>query len=301
MDSIQTIQSLFEKYTSSYQFYFKDLQTGKDFELGSHHKKYPICSCFKLAVLMAYFDSIQDASDLDQEVLLHPNHFSPGGGMVNYLNTAVKFTHLQLAQLMIAFSDGTATDYFMNKLGVAQVQKTLQDLSPESSISKTLKEMVNVFNHDYLQGIATGQSKAQICQALFQNHFQNTDYIHGRALAMLAWNTYQRAQAHRFAEPLLAILHAPRALPRTAMFNHPKLKYIGKSGSLGFGYFMNDSGVILHENKILGYFGYTSEGWVHSKELNEIVLGLIGTHLAHYFQIPPAPHSYSPQTMELLE
>ena len=48
------IAAIFERFTSGYHFYLEDLRSGESVELGER-AAWPIGSCFKLAVPLAYF------------------------------------------------------------------------------------------------------------------------------------------------------------------------------------------------------------------------------------------------------
>lgn len=142
------IAAIFERFTSGYHFYLEDLRSGESVELGER-AAWPIGSCFKLAVLIAYFEALADGSlppdSLEAETLIPPERFSTGGGVVNLLDTPLSLTDRQMLRLMIAASDGTATDVLIDKLGLERVRATLKRAAPDSTLACGLDEMVRRF------------------------------------------------------------------------------------------------------------------------------------------------------------
>ncbi len=142
------IEAIFERFTTGYHFYLEDLRSGESVELGER-AAWPIGSCFKLAVLMAYFEALADGTlppgSLDSETVVPPERFSIGGGVVNLLDTPIRLSDRQMLRLMIAASDGTSTDFLIDKLGLERVQETLRRAAPDSTLTCGLDEMVRRF------------------------------------------------------------------------------------------------------------------------------------------------------------
>lgn len=142
------IAAIFDRFTTGYHFYLEDLRSGDRVELGDPGP-WPIGSCFKLAVLVAYFEALIDGSlppdSLDTETLIPPESFSTGGGVITLLDSAIRLTDRHLLHWMLAASDGTATDVLIAKLGLARVQQTLSRLAPASTLTCNLNDMVERF------------------------------------------------------------------------------------------------------------------------------------------------------------
>ena len=142
------IAAIFDRFTTGWHFYLRDLRSGEEVELGQR-KAWPIGSCFKLAVLVAYFDALADGTlppdSLDRETLIPPERFAIGGGVVNLLDSAIRLTDRHMLHLMLAASDGTATDVLIDRLGLDRVQATLKRLAPSSSVASNLNDMVAAF------------------------------------------------------------------------------------------------------------------------------------------------------------
>jgi beta-lactamase class A len=142
------IASIFDRFTTGYHFYLEDLRSGERVELGDRGP-WPIGSCFKLAVLVAYFEALIDGSlppdSLDAETVIPPERFSTGGGVITLLDSPIRLTDRHLLHWMLAASDGTATDVLIAKLGLTRVQKTLSRLAPSSTLACNLNDMVERF------------------------------------------------------------------------------------------------------------------------------------------------------------
>jgi beta-lactamase class A len=168
---LTSIQRIFERYTGRYHFYLRDLVGGAEFEFGTPGR-YPLCSCFKLAVLGALFDSLSSESQLEEEVLFTPEQFSPGGGVLSYLTVPVRLTVFQLAEFMMAFSDGTATDEFCARVGKERVRAYLARYTRNSAWSRNLREVVATYNAALLgllqQGVGREAANEHILATLLR-------------------------------------------------------------------------------------------------------------------------------------
>lgn len=292
MDHLNEIDRIFKKYATDYHFYLRDLVNNKEYELGVK-KNYPICSCFKLAVLMAFFDSLESESQLDEEVVIQPEDFSPGVGILNYGKSAFKATYFQLAQMMMSFSDGTATDILMKKIEISQINIIIKNGRPHTRITKNLKEMVNEFQrHHLISNLRDNPNK--------QYTFEDTS--NAIELSSLATDAFQFIPKRISREKYLECLDTKKLLGRTALYFGQEIKAVGKTGSFGYGFFANDCGVLVQNDKAVGSFGITSQGFVVDKDIVEIIFGLIGLKLIDLIGLSHTPNvRYSERTRRLLE
>ena len=144
MQSSAALTQLFTQHTRLWHFWMRDLRNGEVLELGTR-RAYPIGSCFKLAVLMAYFEALQEPAELDTPVLIPPERFRVGAGVINVLDSAVTLTWRQMLHLMLAASDGTCTDWLIARLGLPAVNAVLQRYAPDSHLATDLGDMVAAF------------------------------------------------------------------------------------------------------------------------------------------------------------
>ncbi len=292
MDPLEKIKTIFEKYTTSYHFYLRDLVNNKVYEFG-RKKRYPFCSCFKLAVLMAYFDSLKDESELFEEIIIHPEKFSPGGGIINYFTTPVKFTYFQLAQMMMSFSDGTATDVLIEKSQLKLISEKIQSITEDSQLTTNLGTMVKTFQVDFLKGKETRSENIKNAgKESIKFNYTNAEDLADLALSA---SKYKNNQFYN------QLLRTSKQLPRTDLFFSESTKFIGKTGSLGYGFFVNDCGVIEHNGNPIAVLGYATEGWPLLKELVELKCGVIGIEILKHFGINDINNRFNKLSENLIE
>jgi beta-lactamase class A len=275
MDPLENIEKIFSKYTTAYHFYLRDLVNNKSYELGTK-KKYPICSCFKLGVLMAYFDSLNSVDELFVETEINPSAFSRGGGILNFFSTNLKFTHFQLAQMMMAFSDATSTDVLIEKIGIAKVDQKINQLCTNSRSTLNLDSMVKIFQSLTSDVVAKSEKFEKFTSGgnalISANSF--TDALDLNVLALEA-RTYvaknEILQKHYFE-----ILKTKKQMTRTDTFFPENVRFIGKTGSIGFGHFVSDCGVIELNGEKIAVLSYATEGWELARELVEIYCSKVG-------------------------
>jgi beta-lactamase class A len=104
----------------------KDLRTGTTFEIRPD-EVFPQASSIKLAVLYELYRQAGDGKiDLGQ-VTRPPLPRVKGGGVLQDLGDKVSFTWRDLAVMMVVWSDNEATNILIGRVGMAAVNKRLED------------------------------------------------------------------------------------------------------------------------------------------------------------------------------
>lgn len=285
------IASIFGRFTSGYHFYLEDLRSGERVELGDPGP-WPIGSCFKLAVLVAYFEALIDGSlpsdSLDAETLIPPEEFSTGGGVITLLDSPIRLTDRHLLHWMLAASDGTATDVLIKKLGLARVQQTLSKLAPGSTLTCNLNDMVEQFRR--IPGALDCKTRMWSPQEAlgFRQQTCGLGQTNAVDLAALALKTFQ------FNPPPWKIrLQSRRVWPRTEMFMGAQVRTVTKPGSLGFRYFVQDCGVIADpgSDQPLAAFGYCAQGLRLPATVVDAVMGLVGLEILRALGLDTTPNT----------
>jgi len=272
------IAAIFERFTTGFQFYLQDLRSGACVELGEAGP-WPIGSCFKLAVLVAYQEALADGTlppgSLDAENLIGPRDFSSGAGIINLLSSPIRLTDRHLLEWMLAGSDGTATDILIGKVGLNRVQATLARLAPESTLDCNLHGMIERFQR--IEGALDCKTRqwTKAAALTFRKSTCRLGQTNARDLAQLAIQTYSVITG-TWTGPL----PIRRVWPRTDMFMGSRTRTFAKTGSLGFRYFTAEAGVILDGDSAVATFGYCSEGWRLPAFLVESICGLVGLQMA---------------------
>lgn len=92
-------------------------------------KAFPLASVFKLGVLTELFHRVDEgAVRLDSRRTVHPEDLSPGGEILEFLDSGLSPTVRDLAELMIIVSDNTATDILFKMLGIRSVNPRMAAL-----------------------------------------------------------------------------------------------------------------------------------------------------------------------------
>jgi len=303
------IEAIFERFTTGYHFYLEDLRSGESVELGERGA-WPIGSCFKLAVLIAYFEALADgilpSGSLDAETVIAPERFSMGAGVLNLLDTPIRLSDRQMLSLMITASDGTATDFLIEKLGLERVQETLRRAAPDSTLTCDLGELVRRFRE--VPGALDCKTRNWTSDEArtFRETTSRLGATHAIDLARLACAGFNLPRAADFDETMLRdyvrIIEVPRfPLRRSETFLEPPFRHVAKTVSIGRNYFTAEGGVIVNGDQPIANFGYCSEGWRLPAFVVETICGLIGLEMAAALGFPQNPNwDFTPEGAKLL-
>ena len=237
------LKQLFERHTRLYHFWMQDLRNGEVVELGTRHR-YPIGSCFKLAVLMAYFDQLTDPEQLDRPVVIPVDRFRIGGGVINFLDSDTTLTERQMLHFMLAASDGTCTDWLIELLGLSRVNAVLTQYGAESVLATNLGDMVARFR-DIPPGLACKHHEFTTEALLgFNMAVSELGHTTSEDLANLAEAAWNYSKTTEWRSDYDRCLRVRRGVQRTEMFIDPAVRCFTKTGSLGLRFFMQDCGVL---------------------------------------------------------
>jgi beta-lactamase class A len=106
----------------------KHLETGETYFLDAD-RVMPTASLIKVAVLLeAYLQADEGKFKLADKVTLTAADRAPGSGILTYhFSDGATFSVRDLVRLMVAFSDNTATNLVIDKVGIARVNKRMAD------------------------------------------------------------------------------------------------------------------------------------------------------------------------------
>jgi beta-lactamase class A len=127
---------------------FRNLKTGESFSLRGDEVM-PTASLIKFPVMIeAYRQSAEKAVDLDAVITLKKADKVPGSGILTYhFSDGATFPLRDAIRLMIAFSDNTATNLVLDRIGIATTAETMEKLGcPNTKIhSKVFRRDTSVF------------------------------------------------------------------------------------------------------------------------------------------------------------
>jgi beta-lactamase class A len=106
----------------------KHLETGESFFLDAD-RVMPTASLIKVAVLLeAYHQADEGKVSLTDKVTLRNSDKVPGSGILTYhFSAGASFPLRDAVRLMMAYSDNTATNLVLDKVGIANVNKRMAD------------------------------------------------------------------------------------------------------------------------------------------------------------------------------
>jgi beta-lactamase class A len=115
----------------------KHLCTGDSFYLNADEPM-PTASLIKLAVMVETYQQALDGKvSLADKVTLHDADKVPGSGILtDHFSDGASFSLRDAVRLMIAFSDNTATNLVLDKVGIREVNKRMESLGlPNTKIN----------------------------------------------------------------------------------------------------------------------------------------------------------------------
>jgi beta-lactamase class A len=151
----------------------KDLKTGESFNYRADEPM-PTASLIKFPVMIeAYRQAAEKKVDLKDAVTLTAADKVPGSGILtNHFSDGATFPLLDAVHLMIVYSDNTATNLVLDKIGLKSTAETMEKLGyPNTKIhSKVFRRDSSVFperSQRFGLGSTTATEMVQLCEALW--------------------------------------------------------------------------------------------------------------------------------------
>lgn len=153
----------------------KNLKTGETF-FYREDVPMPTASLIKFPVMVeAYRQAAEGKIDLKDPVTLKDSDKVPGSGILtNHFSAGATFPLLDAVHLMIVYSDNTATNLVLEKIGIGSTAQTMERMGyPNSKVhSKVFRRDSSVFPERSKQfglGSTTALEMVRLCEAL-QKH-----------------------------------------------------------------------------------------------------------------------------------
>jgi beta-lactamase class A len=111
----------------------KNLETGDAASLNGG-ELFPTASVFKVPVIVELYRQVDAGRmNLDEKIVLVESDLVPGSGVLKVLSEGLMLSIRDLIELMMVFSDNTATDLLTERVGLDNVNATLRDLGLEKT------------------------------------------------------------------------------------------------------------------------------------------------------------------------
>lgn len=277
LDPVAIVSRELAPHDVIWHMYCVDLQTGRWWEAGTR-KRYPFCSCFKLAVLGAYLEQMTDPADLQRAVRIEAHHLQPGGGLLNQLQPPLDLRIEHLLHLLISHSDGTATDWLIAEIGMPAVQSFLARHAPDSRLTHTLGDLIRAYTR------FAANSPIEHRRAAYRECFEtwgvDHDYTNARDMVQLLLAVDGVLDA--------STLLWPNKQGRLGLYPREAWLLSGKGGSLGEGSYIHDSCIGFRGVERIFSFALMTEGWSQSSHCVDHIFGEIAYQLSGLYDDAPS-------------
>ena len=246
----------------------KNLKTGESYEYKADQPM-PTASLIKLPVMIAAYDAVEKGKlSLDDMIELKKEDQVPGSGVLtSHFSPGTKISLRDAIHLMIVYSDNTATNLVLDKLGLPATNELMAKLDcPETRVnSKVFRRDTSIAperSKEYGLGSTTARDMVKLCEQL-----------HGKKL--VSEKASKQMLDHMFAcEDKLKV---PRMLPSGTRVAH-------KTGSVNSS--RTDAGIIESPAGPIAFCILTNKNkdqrWTDDNE-GDLFCAEIGAAIYKYF------------------
>jgi beta-lactamase class A len=237
--------------------------------------QYPIASLYKFPLLLRAVAEC-DESVWEKKVCITPEMQAGGYGVLRGLPHNLEISLGNLAYMALFTSDGTAAEILFNS--IHSPLRTLLPLSLGKSTLLTLHhdQMVKASNTRWAE--IESESDSVKKQYLMHDFISSAKEIGGFTSAedfvCIIDQELKNARKSHFFQKLSAnhAMKSIRGVKRMFSLVPKHTHWIGKTGTLGHGYVLNDSGIIFRDGAPTDVVCITSYGWRESVEQSEFAI-----------------------------
>ncbi|GAB2531798.1 serine hydrolase [Rufibacter soli] len=166
------IQAILEKAPGIVGLVAIDLTSGEAFRF-NQEVVFPQASAIKVPILLEVYKQAQAGKfNLTEERQIAPEQVVGGTGIIKDLPDSTRFTIRNLAVLMIALSDNTATNALLDLVGMANINATMQATGLKQT--RVQRKMIQAAASGRgEENISTPAEAARILQMLYKGEFIN--------------------------------------------------------------------------------------------------------------------------------
>jgi beta-lactamase class A len=175
------LKPLIEAHQGDVAVMVQHLETGETFAHRENEPQ-PTASLIKFPVMIeAYRQSVESGLDLSQSVTLQETDKVPGSGILTtHFSAGASFPLKDAIRLMIVFSDNTATNLVLDKIGLPSTAAAMEKLGcPNTKIhSKVYRRDTSVFperSQQFGLGSTTAAEMIRLCELLHQEKLVNAE------------------------------------------------------------------------------------------------------------------------------
>ncbi len=272
----ETLLPLIQAHEGEVSLAVKDLKTGEHYEFKAD-RPMPTASLIKLAVMITTYDAIEQGKlSLDDMIELKKADQVPGSGILTaHFSPGAKISLRDAIHLMMVYSDNTATNLVLDKLGIAPTNEYMNKFGcPETRInSKVFRGDTSIDKErskEYGLGSTTANDMVKLCEELHDKK-------------MVSEKASKQMLDHMYACD--DKLKVPRLLP-------PGTKVAHKTGSVNSS--RTDAGIIDSPAGPIAYCILTNKNkdqrWTDDNA-GDLFCAKIGDAIYRYFNPKGAPAS----------
>jgi beta-lactamase class A len=283
---IEKIGSILEPFHIEYDFFFCDYQTRQTISLGEK-KKYPFASCYKLAILGSCLDNLDEIGGLDRVVTVENKHLTAlASGVLQSLKLPVTLSIENLLRLMMAYSDGAATDILMHMVGFPRVKEYISKYTESSLLTHNITSLISTLVDRSKNESGSNTPRRSDYLRSIERFTSKEDYTSAKDLTLLLEKLMKSGELHR------QFLMRDQGVPRSSTYCPSDVQIFGKTGTLGYWAAVNDCGIICKSGSAMASFGITTMGWNAPRYIIENCFGEIGRIITSIYSEDPYSGSF---------
>jgi D-alanyl-D-alanine carboxypeptidase (penicillin-binding protein 5/6) len=279
------LKPLIEKHEGEVGIAVKHLKTGEKYEYKAD-RAMPTASLIKLPVMISTFEQIEKGKlDPKELIELKKSDQVPGSGILtSHFSPGTEISLRDAIRLMIVYSDNTATNLVLDKLGLPTTNECMERLGcPDTKINSKVFKRETSINKDrsrkYGLGSTSARDMVKLCELLYEKKLVNE-----KACKDMLANMYACDDK----------LKVPRLLP-------PGTKVAHKTGSVNAS--RTDAGIMETPSGPIAYCILTDKNkdqrWTDDNA-GDRFCAEVGAAIYHYFNAKgKKPRALVAQTLEV--
>ncbi len=161
----------------------KDLDWNREFVL-NEDEQFPAASLVKVPIMAAVFQAVKEGTiDLKEKLVLRGSAKTLGSGILKTKPSGSVYTVEELVQIMITYSDNTATNLLIDRLGFDYLNAYFKELGlEETNLSRKMMDFR--FRKKGVENFTTARDMALILERFYRS--ENMDHRARQCLAFLS-------------------------------------------------------------------------------------------------------------------
>lgn len=167
MSMITEIKQRLDALPGVVSFYYKNLVTKEEFGY-QQAQKMMAASVIKLFVMTEAFARIdRGLLSAHEMITVHRKDCVPSCGALTYMHDEIQVTVMDLITLMIIFSDNTATNILIDKLGMDAINHTIRGLGyQDTQLRRKMFDLEK--SRAGIQNIITAEETGRLLEAMYE-------------------------------------------------------------------------------------------------------------------------------------